>query len=172
MPDSPELLELSRGVVLLLPHVVQVPQGVRQVADRPVSLPPQVIAQSPGGKGEPGGRRDKSREEKTGSEDNRSGEADAGFLSTRLTRTHTLWLSASTVPHRMLSLSATILSLSWKAQSRRHLATSASCVASFSSWDMASYCFLSISISLLARSMSMVAESCFCRTGAHMVQEP
>lgn len=61
----------------------------------------------------------------------------------------------------MLSLSATILSLSWKAQSLRHLATSASCVASFSSWDIASYCFLSISISLLARSMSKVAESCF-----------
>lgn len=62
----------------------------------------------------------------------------------------------------MLSRSATILSLSWKAQSRRHLATSASCVASFSSCDMASYCFLSTSISLLARSMSSVAESCFC----------
>lgn len=67
-------------------------------------------------------------------------------------------------PYRMLSLSATILSLSWKAQSRRHLATSASCRASFSSWEMASYCFLSISISLLARSMSRVAESCFWRS--------
>lgn len=68
----------------------------------------------------------------------------------------------------MLSLSATILSLSWKAQSRRHLATSASCVASFSSWDMASYCFLSISISLLARSMSRVAVSCFWEHWARM----
>lgn len=68
---------------------------------------------------------------------------------------HSVW-------YRMLSLSATILSLSWKAQSLRHLATSASCTASFSSWDMASHCFLNTSISLLARSMSSVAESCFC----------
>lgn len=67
-------------------------------------------------------------------------------------------------PHRILSLSATILSLSWKAQSRRHFATSASCRASFSSWEMASYCFLSISISLLARSLSRVAESCCWRS--------
>lgn len=69
--------------------------------------------------------------------------------------------------YRMLSLSATILSLSWKAQSLRHLATSASCTASFNSWDMASHCFLNTSISLLARSMSSVAESCFCSKNIH-----
>lgn len=45
--DLLELFELPRGVVLLLPRVVQVTQGFRQVAHRPVPLPPQVIAQRP-----------------------------------------------------------------------------------------------------------------------------
>lgn len=46
--------------------------------------------------------------------------------------------------------SATILSRSWNAQSRRHLATSASWRASFSSWHRALHCFRRISASLLS----------------------
>lgn len=42
------LLELTQGVVLLFPHVVQITQRVGQVADSPVPFPPQIITQSPG----------------------------------------------------------------------------------------------------------------------------
>lgn len=62
-------------------------------------------------------------------------------------------------PYRMLSRSATILSRSWKAQSLRHLATSASWRASFSSWHRALHCFRRSSASLLALPASSVTVS-------------
>ncbi|TNN48105.1 hypothetical protein EYF80_041676 [Liparis tanakae] len=68
------------------------------------------------------------------------------------------------IPQSIRQITHGSVPLSSQAQSRRHLATSASCTASFSSWETASYCFLRMSISLSARSMSRVAESCFWRS--------
>lgn len=45
--NSLQLFKLSQCIVLLLPHIVQIPQCIGQIADCPVSFPTQVIAQSP-----------------------------------------------------------------------------------------------------------------------------
>lgn len=48
LADSLDFFELSQRIVLLFPHIVQISQGVGQVADGAVTFSPQVVAQSPG----------------------------------------------------------------------------------------------------------------------------
>lgn len=45
---SLNFFELSQRVIFLFPHIVQITQGIGQIADCPVPFSPQVITQSPG----------------------------------------------------------------------------------------------------------------------------
>lgn len=61
--DSLQFFEFSHPVILLFPHVIQITQGISQIADSSVPLTPQIITQSP----EEGkdGREEKEKDQKS-----------------------------------------------------------------------------------------------------------